>query len=134
MQPAMPSANELLHHAHYRAHWRALLALVCAVVAWFAFSPGRPQPPGFVGLDKLQHLLAFGAMATAGALGSRPGRAAALRVAGGLLAYGAFIELVQSQLPTRTAAWNDLLADALGLLGGLLLARLLRRRWPDRSL
>jgi VanZ family protein len=133
MHPAMPNAIELLHHARYRAHWRALLALLCAVAAWFAFTPGRPPPPGFYALDKLQHLLAFGAMATAGALGLQQGRAAALRVAAGLLAYGAFIEMVQSMLPTRTAAWDDLLADAVGVLGGLLLARLLRQAWPDRS-
>lgn len=49
-----------------------------------------------------------------------------------LLAYGGLIEMVQSQIPSRTAAWDDLLADAVGIAGGLLLAALLRRRWPPK--
>jgi VanZ family protein len=133
MRPAMPSATDLLHTPRFHAHWRALLALLCSVAAWFAFTPGQPPGPDFDGVDKLHHLLAFGAMATAGVLGWQPGRAAVLRVGAGLLGYGAFIEGVQSQLPTRTAAWDDLLTDALGILFGLLLARLLRRRWPQPS-
>ena len=43
-----------------------------------------------------------------------PGRAALVGVALGLLGYGGFIELVQTQVPGRTASWADLAADALG--------------------
>jgi VanZ family protein len=127
----MPSPNELLHEKRFHPHWRVMLTLLCVVAGCFAFTPGRPPGPDFDGVDKLHHLLAFGSMATAGSLGWQTGRRAALRVAVGLLGYGAFIELVQSQLPTRSADWMDLLTDALGIAGGLLLVALLRRSWPD---
>jgi VanZ family protein len=133
MRPAMPSPNELLHRRRFHAHWRTLLAVLCATAGWFAFTPGQPPGPDFDGVDKLHHLLAFGSMATAGLLGWPVGRQAALRVAAGLLAYGALIELVQSQLPTRSADGLDLLTDAAGIGCGLLLAARLRRRWPDTT-
>jgi VanZ family protein len=49
-------------------------------------------------------------------------------VALGLLAFGVFIELVQSQIPGRDAEAMDVVADSIGILGGLLLAWLLQRR------
>ena len=42
-----------------------------------------------------------------------------------LLAYGGAIEVLQLGVPSRSAEWADLLADAVGLLAGLYIAR----RW-----
>lgn len=110
--------------------WRIVLALLVAVVAWFAFS--KAGKADFVPhLDKVQHLLAFGSMACAAALGWPAGRRAALGVLVGLLGYGAFIELVQSQLPYRMASWADLGADAVGISCGLALITALRKRWLE---
>jgi len=125
----MPSPNELLHDPRFRLHWRVLLVGLCVVAGWFAFTP-RPPVPDFEGADKVNHLLAFGSMATAGAMGWAATHRARWQVAFSLLGYGGFIEAVQSQLPNRTAAWDDLLADAIGIAGGLLLAAFLRRCWP----
>jgi VanZ family protein len=109
--------------------WRIVLALLVAVVAWFAFF--KAGKADFVPhLDKVQHLLAFGSMACAAALGWPAGPRAALGVLVGLLGYGAFIELVQSQLPYRMASWADLGADAVGIACGLALITGLRKRWP----
>lgn len=127
----MPSPHELLHDPRFRGRWRVLLALLCLVAGWFAFAPRAPSL-GFENADKLNHLLAFGSMASVGCLGWAAGRRSAAAIALGLLGYGGFIELVQSQIPGRTAAWDDLLADAVGIAGGLLLAALLRRAWPGR--
>lgn len=128
----MPSLNDLLHSPRFRPHCRALLVLLCLVAGWFAFTPQPPPMPDFDGADKVNHLLAFGSMATAASLGWPAGPRARWGVGLGLLAYGGLIELVQSQIPSRTAAWDDLLADAVGIAGGLLLAALLRRRWPPK--
>jgi VanZ family protein len=109
--------------------WRLVLTLLMAVVAWLAFS--KTSHAGHIPhLDKLQHLLAFGSMACAAALGWPAGLRPALGVLLGLLVYGAFIELVQSQLPYRMASWADLGADAIGIACGLLLIAALRKRWP----
>jgi VanZ family protein len=50
------------------------------------------------------------------------------RVAAGLMAYGLFIEAVQTQLPSRTGSWADWVADLAGVALGLALARLMQRR------
>jgi len=127
----MKSLGDLLHHPRFRRHWRALLLLLGLIAGWFAFMPA-PQMD-VEGGDKVNHLLAFGSMSVAGCMGWAPNRAALVGVALGLLTYGGFIELVQSQIPGRDAAWDDVLADTVGIAGGLLLAALMRRLWPPRS-
>lgn len=124
----MPRLDALLHEIRYRPRWRALLVLLATISAVFAFSPGTDAPPAFTGVDKLQHLLAFGSMALAGALGF----VSRARVAAGLLGYGVFIEVVQRWVPGRDASADDVLADAAGIALGLLAEALLRRRWPAR--
>ncbi len=126
----MPPFNALLHAHRFHRHWRWLLLVLAGITAYFAFTPGGVPGPDFDGADKIHHLLAFGSMAVAGALSVSQGGRWAAQVAAALLAYGGFIELVQSQLPTRTASWADLLADAFGIAGGLVLTALLRRSWP----
>ncbi len=131
MPSTMKSLGALLHHPRFQPAWRAVLLVLVLIAAWFAFMPA-PQLD-VQGGDKVNHLLAFGSMAVAGRFGWSSGRAALVGVALGLLGYGGFIELVQSQIPGRDAAWDDLLADAIGIAGGVLLAALLRRLWPLRS-
>ncbi len=76
-----------------------------------------------------------------GALGLTPFPRRRLAVAGGLLAYGIAIELLQSQLPPRTAELADLAANLGGMaIGALLLPTALGRlllaiehRLPSRT-
>ncbi|MCY7315874.1 MAG: VanZ family protein [Rubrivivax sp.] len=107
---------------------RLALGLLMAVVSWLAFRPAD-APDLVLHADKLRHLAAFGALAAVAALGWPPGRWQQAAIALGLLAYGLAIELIQSQLPTRSASAADWLADAVGVGCGLLLARTLRRRY-----
>ena len=120
--------SALLHDPRSRPAWRGLLVLLLVVVSWLAFGPPPPLPD-LDGGDKVNHTLAFLALATTATLCNAPGLRSALFAFAALLLYGGFIELVQTQLPHRQGDWNDLAADALGVILGLLLAAGLRRAW-----
>jgi VanZ family protein len=109
--------------------WRWLFGVLLVVVAALALMPAPPEQAG-LGWDKLNHLAAFGALALCAVLGWHHQRAAMLAVLGALLAYGGAIELLQSQVPNRQAEWGDLLADALGIVAGALLALAWLRHRP----
>jgi VanZ family protein len=75
------------------------------------------------GLDKLAHLLAFGAVAAPLAWRFPQHW---VRVALLVLVYGGVIEIVQPAFG-RGAEWGDLLADGIGAFGGAFMAARLRR-------
>jgi VanZ family protein len=94
-----------------------------AAVLWLALAPSPPDTLD-TGWDKLNHVLAFGALAFAGRFALAPARRAALWDGVALAVLGVAIELLQQLVPTRSAQWQDLLADALGIAAGLLAAAL----------
>jgi VanZ family protein len=97
---------------------------------WLAFTPS-PVPEIDTGWDKLNHWLAFASMAFSACFAFALARHRLLKVMLALLAFGVVIELVQSQIPGRDADALDVLADAIGIGGGLLLVWIhdrLRRR------
>ena len=97
--------------------------LAMAVVMVLALLPVEHlQLPVFNWWDKAQHALAF-LVLTGWAFLLWPARA--WRVAAGMLAYGAGIELTQLAVGWRFAEWADLAADAVGVALGW---GLLRRR------
>jgi VanZ family protein len=116
-----------LLQARHRRHWRLLLVLLLGVVSWFAFKPSLPSQE-WAHLDKLQHISAFATLGLVASLGWAPVPGLFSRVAAGLMAYGLFIEAVQTQLPSRTGSWADWVADLAGVALGLALARLMQRR------
>jgi VanZ family protein len=129
MSSALQLAARLLHSPQFKTHWRVLLVLMIGVTCWFAFTP---RPPGFEfkDADKVNHLAAFSAMTVAGFLSRPPGARPWLVVLVGMLLFALLIEAVQSQLPARTAEWGDVLADALGMLLGTVMLRLLHLGLP----
>jgi len=122
----MPSIAALVHDARYHRRWRALLLLLMAIVSWFAFMPDQGGS-GMAHADKLKHLLAFAALGSAATLAGRHSAPRLQRVMLALLAYGLFIEVVQSYLPSRHGDWQDLLADAVGVGVGVTLVAALRK-------
>lgn len=123
MPPAMKTLLSLFTAPACRAIWRALLALLLAVITWLALSPAPPETMN-TGWDKANHALAFGALAFCAvwALWPQPRQWAWPVLA--LLAYGVGIEIAQSFLPPREADWHDVVADGIGIALGLLAA------WP----
>lgn len=108
--------------------WRVVLAALVLAICWLAFTP---LPPAEVdtGWDKANHALAFAVLAVCARQAFPAARLAPLMAAG--LAFGGFIELVQTAVPGRFAEWSDVAGDAAGLVIGLALNALpglLRRR------
>ena len=71
--------------------------------------------------DKTNHILAYAALAATGSVGYRGLRVWVL-IAVGLLILGAALELAQSVLPGRFASVQDVVANAIGIALGSLLA------------
>lgn len=120
-----------------RWHLRWLTAgwvMVVAVVL-LSLTPNLPLKVSVSNIDKLEHALAYGVlMAWFGGLSPR---AAHGWVALGLLALGAVIEVAQGLSGYRSADHWDLLADAIGIAFGWLLARHAAREgfaWAERRL
>ena len=121
----MQILSSLLHDTRWRPTWRAVLLALMCIAAWFAFIPATvsTQPRG---IDKIEHFLAFTALGLAAAFATHPRLRDLARAAACLLLYGGFIELVQTQLPTRQGDWADMLADGFGVAAGLAVAAGLR--------
>ena len=96
-----------------------LLAVLVGGTCWLAFSPAPPQELD-TGWDKANHWLAFSTLAITACLAFPHARRRYAGVALGLLAFGVFIELVQSQIPSRSAEVLDVVADSFGIGAGLL--------------
>jgi VanZ family protein len=127
MKPMKALLTPWLHDPKYRPVWRLLLLVMLLVICWLAFSVPTPGVD-FAQSDKLKHICAFAALAVVARLCGRPSGLNLLVVVGGLLLYGGFIEIVQTQLPYRSGDWLDLLADSLGILLGSLLLHAAQQR------
>ena len=118
--------------------WLALLVVLAAGVVTLACLPASVHGPS-LGWDKLNHAAAFMTLAFCGHFAFRERPRSLFWVSFLLLALGVGIELLQMQIPGRRAEVDDVLADALGLCVGLLVAiqlgrRLDRRRRPRKRL
>lgn len=80
--------------------------------------------------DKAGHVLAYAALAAAGGIGYR-GQRSLFLVGLALLLLGAALELAQSFLPDRIASLQDILANAIGIALGSLLAGTANALWPE---
>lgn len=100
---------------------QSLFAATALVVMVLSLLPLDADVPS-LGWDKANHLAAFALLAL---LGCRAYPAQLAIVLPGLLAYGGLIEILQSFTAFRHAEWGDLLADALGIVLGWVIVRLM---------
>lgn len=113
--------------------WGARLLLVIAliVITDLALQPASSVTTRWLGTDKIEHMAAFVSLTILIAM-SFP---AMPRWLGGaiLLGYGLGIELAQANMDLgRHASMADLVADALGILAGLILIALAGRLTRSR--
>lgn len=116
-----------------RWHLRWLTAgwvMVVAVVL-LSLTPKLAFKGGFPHFDKFEHALAY--LVLMAWFGGLSGRRAHRWIALGLIALGAAIEWAQGASGFRTADLWDLLADAVGIALGWLLAHHYTRRWFARA-
>lgn len=100
--------------------WAFLLAVVV-----LSLLPGDRLPAVFAWWDKAQHALGFALLTGLGLAAYAHTR---WRLPVGLLLLGAAIEIAQGASGWRTGDWQDLLADAIGILGAWLLWRMFSMR------
>lgn len=99
--------------------WGPVAAFLCLLYA-LSLDPGTPTP-GTPGVDKLLHLGAYGTLGLllARGLGGAPGRAAMVGLVVAGVCIGIGDEWIQSGVPGRTASAADLVADLVGVAGGV---------------
>ena len=100
--------------------WRITLVVLAIMVGYLALTP-HPPPAADLGWDKLNHACAFATLAGAACFSLRSARGRPMALLA-LLAYGGLIEIAQTFVPGRNGEWSDLLADAVGIAIGALLA------------
>ena len=101
--------------------WRVILILLIGCIAVLALMQSPPSEID-TGWDKLNHWLAFSSLAFAASLSSPASRTARLLLLLSLLGFGVLIEVAQLYVPGRSADWADLLADAIGIACGAVIA------------
>jgi VanZ family protein len=80
--------------------------------------------------DKLQHSLSYGVL---GVLGGMAYLAGWSRVLLGLAAMGGLLEIIQGFIPGRSMSWEDEVANAVGAVIGVLIARVVARWLPVQA-
>ena len=117
-----------------RYHLPTLLWAVAMIVATSLPSLSTPSLPMLPAQDKLFHffeysVLGFLVVRSAVAMGLSLSTRTLVRVGGGGVLFALLDELHQLPLPGRDASPYDFLADAAGIVVGIYLYRLLRRRY-----
>lgn len=91
--------------------WTFAIALLVVLV--LSMLPMEEEPTLSTGWDKTDHIATYFLLGWLGLASWRQRRA---RVLAGLLAYSIAIEWLQSLTSTRTGDWEDVIANATGLL------------------
>jgi VanZ family protein len=98
-----------------------LFLLLLVAVSYLALTPSPPEQLD-TGWDKLNHVLAFSALGFCASLSYQASRGTRWPVLGALLGFGGLIELLQRMVPGRSSDVADLLADAIGIGCGAVVA------------
>lgn len=113
--------TSLSKKSFFRPLAAAAFAVGALTVAVLSLLPQELMPNVDVG-DKIQHLTAYLCLALVGGT-AFPGRRQQLAVGLGLFAFGIGIEFIQAFVPGRFASVGDVVANTIGVVLGLSIAR-----------
>lgn len=112
--------------------WLALWLSAVAAVAAASLAPPPPMPQAVPQSDKLVHFLAYAAL-MAGAVQLFAARTALAATAALLAALGLGLEYAQGAFTaSRQFDLRDALANCIGVIAGLAIARTAAARWLQR--
>ena len=99
------------------------------LISILAFLPDYSSLPPVVSFsDKLNHAAAFSVLILLYRFAFTHSRK---RIIVSLFLYALFIEIVQAFLPTREASLEDILADSIGLVFGLIVYEWMKKKRPE---
>lgn len=110
-----------------RRYWISITLFILALITVLSLRPLDKLPP-VPGSDKLHHLIAYGALMVPTAL-RKPDYW--LMICLFFIGWSGTIELVQPYV-NRYGEFQDLAANIVGLICGLLVVQLLKRLFPER--
>ena len=98
--------------------------LWAGLIIWSASQPGSGQPQAFTGLDKIQHIVAYGVLAflLAKATYRRYSWSSLAIIVMAVILFGVCDELYQSTIPNRSSSIMDVMADGIGAVAGFFVA------------
>jgi VanZ family protein len=106
----------------YAKLWLTLGWLLVALVIFLSLWPKPPQPLEFEQSDKLSHIVAYMTLMLWFA-NIYPQRSSQLQMSIGFFVMGVCLELLQGMTEYRTFSYIDMLANGIGILLALYLAK-----------
>ncbi|MCG6918684.1 MAG: VanZ family protein [Deltaproteobacteria bacterium] len=111
-----------MHKFRYAKLWLILGWLLVALIIFLSLYPKPPQPLEFEQSDKVSHILAYMILMLWFA-NIYPQRSSQLQLSIGFFVMGVCLELLQGMTQYRTFSYIDMLANGLGILLALYLAK-----------
>ena len=111
-----------MHKFRYAKLWLILGWLLVALIIFLSLYPKPPQPLEFEQSDKVSHILAYMILMLWFA-NIYPQRSSQLQLSIGFFVMGVCLELLQGMTQYRTFSYIDMLANGIGILLALYLAK-----------
>jgi len=116
------TTDNAMHKFRYAKLWLTLGWLLVAVIIFLSLWPKPPQPLEFEQSDKLSHIMAYMILVLWFA-NIYPQRSSRFQLSIGFFAMGVCLELLQGMTEYREFSYTDMLANGLGILLALYLAK-----------
>jgi VanZ family protein len=122
MRFASVTTDKSMHRLKYAKLWLTLGWLLVAVIIFLSLYPKPPQPLEFEQSDKLTHIIAY-LILMLWFTNIYPQRSSQFRISIGFFVMGVCLELLQGMSEYRTFSYPDMVANGIGILLAMYLAK-----------